>query len=66
MSNSVVKIDVELKDDMSYFQRFFYSLRSCIDRFFEGCRSYLSIDSTAINGRWNDHLVEVCIVDGHN
>jgi hypothetical protein len=66
MSNSVVKIDVELKDDMSYFQRFFYSLHSCIDRFFEGCRSYLSIDSTAINGRWNGHLVEVCIVDGHN
>jgi hypothetical protein len=53
MSNSVIEIDIELKDDMSYFQRFFYALRPCIDGFLEGCRPYLSIDSTAFNGRWS-------------
>jgi hypothetical protein len=34
MSNSVIEVDVELKDDMPYFQRFFCALRPCIDGFF--------------------------------
>jgi hypothetical protein len=66
MSNSVIEIDIELKDDMPYFRRFFCALRPCIDGFLEGCRPYLSIDSTALNGRWKGHLVAVCSVDGHN
>jgi hypothetical protein len=36
MPNSVIEIDVKLKDDMSYFQRFFCALRPCIDEFFGG------------------------------
>jgi hypothetical protein len=55
MPNSVVGIDVELKDDMPYFQIFL-----------ERCRPYLSIDSTTLNGRSNGHLVAVCSVDFHN
>jgi hypothetical protein len=66
MPNSVIEIDIELKDDMTYFRRFFCALRPCIDGFLEGCRPYLSIDSTAHNGRWNGHLAAVCSVDGHN
>jgi hypothetical protein len=42
MSNSVVEIDIELKDDMPYFRRFFCALGSCIDGFY-GCRPYFSI-----------------------
>ncbi|CAA0806649.1 Unknown protein [Striga hermonthica] len=34
--------------------------------FLEGCRPYLSIDSTALNGRWNGHLAAACGLDGHN
>lgn len=34
--------------------------------FTEGCRSYLSIDSTALNGRWNGHLAAATTLDGHN
>jgi hypothetical protein len=51
MPNSVVEIDIEFKDDMPYFQRFFCALGPCIDGFLDGCRPYLSIDSTALNGR---------------
>jgi hypothetical protein len=51
MTNSVVEIDVEFKDDMPYFQRFFCALGPCIDDFLNGCRPYLSIDSTTLNGR---------------
>ena len=32
----------------------------------EGCRPYLGIDSTALNGRWNGHLPSATTVDGHN
>jgi hypothetical protein len=66
MPNSVIEIDVELKDDMSYFQRFFCALCPCIDGFLEGHRPYLSIDSTVLNGRWNGYLAAVCSVDDHN
>jgi hypothetical protein len=31
-----------------------------------GCRPYLSIDSTTLNGRWNGHLPSVTDADGHN
>jgi hypothetical protein len=38
----------------------------CLDGFCEGCMPYLSVDSTALNGRWNVHLPSVTSVDGHN
>lgn len=31
-----------------------------------GCRPYLSIDSTHLNGKWNGHLAAVTALDGHN
>jgi hypothetical protein len=51
MPNGVVKIDVEFKDGMPYFQRFFCALGPCIDGFLDGCRPFFSIDSTTLNGR---------------
>lgn len=53
---SVVEIDVLDVDGQVYFNRFFCALKPCIDGFLEGCRPYLSLDSTALNGRWNGHL----------
>ena len=40
--------------------------KPCIDGFLEGCRPHLSIDATALNGRWNCHLAAAVAVDGHN
>ena len=45
---------------------FFCALKPCIDVFLEGCRPYLSVDSTALYVRWNGHLAAACAMDGHN
>ncbi|CAL5065342.1 unnamed protein product [Urochloa decumbens] len=63
---SVVEIEVLEIDGNVYFHRFFCALKPCIDGFLEGCRPYLGIDSTALNGRWNGHLASATAVDGHN
>ena len=42
------------------------ALKPCIDGFLAGCRPYLSIDSTALNGRWRGHLASCTALDGHN
>jgi hypothetical protein len=41
-------------------------LKPCIIDFLEGCRPYLSVDSTALNDKWNGHLPSATTVDGHN
>jgi hypothetical protein len=63
---SVVEIDVLEVDGDIYFHRFFCALKPCIDGFLEGCRPHLSVDATALNGRWNGHLAAAVAVDGHN
>ena len=65
-AGSVVEIEVLEVDGEVYFHRFFCALKPYIDGFLEGCRPHLSIDATALNGRWNDHLAAVIAVDGHN
>jgi hypothetical protein len=62
---SVVEIDVFENDEEFYFYRFFCALKPCIDGFLEGCRPYLSIYATTLNGRWNGQLVAaVAVVSG--
>jgi hypothetical protein len=45
---------------------FFCAFGHCLEGFHEGCRQYLSVDSTALNERWNGHLPSATSVDGHN
>jgi hypothetical protein len=54
--NSAIEIDTLKVDGKVHFYRFFCALSPCVEGFLEGCRPYLSIDSTALNGRWNGHL----------
>ena len=63
---SVVEIDTKFVDGRLYFHRFFCALKPCIEGFVKGCRPYLSVDSTALNGRWNGHLAAATGLDGHN
>src|SRR5436190_20966739 len=63
---SVVEIDVKEEGDDVYFRRFFCCLKPCIDGFLNGCRPYLSIDSTTLNGKWNGQLAACNALDGHN
>jgi hypothetical protein len=63
---SVVEIEVLEVDGQVYFHRFFCALKPCIDGFLKGCKPYLSIYATTINGRWNGHLAATIVVDGQN
>jgi hypothetical protein len=64
--DSVVEIDCKVVSGRVYFHRFFCALGPCIEGFKSGCRPWLGIDSTALNGRWNGHLAAATGVDGHN
>ena len=48
-----MEIDTKIVDGNVYFNIFFCAFRPCIDGFVHGCRPYISIDSTALNGKWN-------------
>jgi hypothetical protein len=63
---SVVKIDMKEEEGNIYFNRFFMALEPCIQGFKEGCRPYLSIDSTVLTGRWNGCPASATSLDGHN
>ena len=65
---SVVEIDnvTDPNDGIIRFSRFFCAFKASIDGFVNGCRSYLSIDSTALNGMWNGHMPATLGLDGHN
>jgi hypothetical protein len=66
MSDSVIEIDLHVKEGKLFFRRFFCTFRPCLEGFHEGCRPYLSVDSSALNGRLNGHLPSATSVDGHN
>ena len=63
---SIVEIDSEEVDGKVYFTRFFCCFKAAIDGFRNGCRPYISIDSTHLNGLWNGQLPLAQALDGHN
>jgi hypothetical protein len=62
--DSVIELDVKIDEGCPFFSRFFCALGPCISGFKGGCRPYLSVNSTALNGRWNGHLCCAIGVDG--
>ena len=73
-AGSVVKIDtntVEYKVrgktmKKECFRRVFVSFKACWKGFLDGCRPYLAVDATALNGRFRGQLVAACTIDAHN
>jgi hypothetical protein len=63
---SVVEIATVKVGNKVHFSRFFCTFKGSIDGFLEGCRPYISIDSTALNGQWNGHMPAANAIDGHN
>ena len=64
---SVVEIDTTTDEEGKVrFSRFFCAFKACIDGFVNGCRPYISMDSTALNGMWNGHMPTALALDGHN
>jgi hypothetical protein len=48
------------------FRRAFVSFKACWKGFLDGCRPYLVVDATALNGRFRGQLVAACAIDAHN
>jgi hypothetical protein len=44
MHDSVIEIELHVKDDNLYLRRFFCDFGPCLKGFREGCKSYLSVD----------------------
>jgi hypothetical protein len=66
ISDSVIEIELHEEEGQLFFRRLFCAFGSYLQGFHEGCRPYLSVDSTALNGKWNEHLPLVTSVDDHN
>jgi hypothetical protein len=63
---SIVEIDTKKDDDGNiHFSRFFCCFKAAINSFKKGCRPYISIESTTLNGLWNDHMPAARALDGH-
>ena len=63
---SIVEINHSEVDGVMHFSRAFVCLRACIDGFLTGCRPYLSIDATALYGKWKGQLAIARGVDGYS
>jgi transposase-like protein len=64
--DSVIEIELVEEEGRLFFRRLFCAFGACLQGFHKGYRPYLSVDSTALNGRWNIHLPSATGVDGHN
>lgn len=63
---SIVEIDLVKEKDKCYFNRVFVAFKPCIDGFLAGCRPYIGVDATALNGKYVGQLASATGVDGHN
>jgi hypothetical protein len=71
---SVVEIDrhtvqYKLKSktmEKECFRRVFVCFKACWKGFLDGCRPYLAVDATALNGRFRGQLVAATAIDAHN
>jgi len=48
------------------FQRIFVALKPCVDGFLAGCRSFIGVDASSLNGKYTGQLASATGVDGHN
>ena len=62
----LVDIEYEQVGNKMRFTRTFVALKSCMDGFLNGCRPFLSVDSTNLTGKWKGRLASTTSIDGHN
>ena len=49
---SIVEIELETIGEQKRFQRIFVALKPCIDGFLVGCRPFIGLDASSLNGRY--------------
>ena len=47
------------------FKRVFVALKPCIDGFLAGCRPFVGVDASFLNGKYTGQLASATGVDGH-
>ncbi|XP_066396152.1 uncharacterized protein [Miscanthus floridulus] len=62
---SIVEIEVE-GNKKKRFKRIFVALKTCVDGFLAGCRLFVGVDATCLNGKYTRQLALATAVDGHN
>ena len=62
---SIVEIEVE-GNKKKRFKRIFVALKPCVDGFLVGCRPFVGVDATCLNGKYIGQLASATAVDGHN
>uniref|UniRef100_A0A0A9GRG2 SWIM-type domain-containing protein n=1 Tax=Arundo donax TaxID=35708 RepID=A0A0A9GRG2_ARUDO len=63
---TIFEIATKKNEDDVIFDKLFVAMKPCIDGFQQGCRPYLGIDSTALNGKYKGHLASATALDGNN
>ena len=63
---SIVEIELETIGEQKRFRRIFVALKPCIDGFLVGCRPFIGLDASSLNGRYLGQLVSATGVDGHS
>ena len=62
---SIVEIEVE-GNKKKRFKRIFVALKPCVDGFLAGCRLFVGVDPTCLNGKYTGQLASTTAVDGHS
>lgn len=63
---SRVHIELEKIGKKNRFKRVFVALKPCIDGFLAGCRPFIGVDASCLNGKYTGQLASATGVDGHN
>jgi hypothetical protein len=49
---SIVEVEVEKIGKRNRFKRMFVALKPCVDGFIAGCRPFLGVDASSLNGKY--------------
>ena len=63
---SIVEIDVHKIGKKRRFKRIFVAHKPCVDGFLAGCRPFIGVDASSLNGKYTGQLASATGVDGHN
>ena len=63
---SIVEIDVQKIGKKRRFKRIFVAHKPCVDGFLAGCKPFIGVDASSLNGKYTGQLASATGVDGHN
>jgi len=66
LPGSRVQIELEKIGKKNRFKRIFIALKPCIDGFLAGCRPFVGVDASFLNGKYTGQVASATGVDGHN